>query len=236
MNPIKKYYIYKDNQQKGPYSFEELKDLNISRDTMIWYEGLETWIKALEVEELKEIFKSIPPPIQTDKAIPPTYVENISNSNKDLKPVPIYKKKSIITIGVLLFFIITFGAITLYNKFTKQDEIVTKQDEIVIKQEDQNSKIEALEKTQENRNAEQLIKKRAEEAAQRKRDLQVLNKMGEEAAINLRAEKLKLEEIQKFQIGRSSSKKQEQVRIQLEKIMYWEKELDRLKKEFEKYR
>jgi hypothetical protein len=177
MNPIKKYYIYKDNQQKGPYSFEELKDLNISRDTMIWYEGLETWIKALEVEELKEIFKSIPSPIQTDKAIPPPYVERISNSNKDLKPVPIYKKKkSIIAIGVLLFFLITFGVITLYNKFTKQDEIVTKQDEIVIKQEDQNAKIKELEKIEASRNAEQLMKKRSEEAAQKQKELQLLNR------------------------------------------------------------
>jgi hypothetical protein len=85
MNSIQKYYVHIDNQQKGPFALQELKELNISRDTMIWYEGLETWIKAIDSEELTEIFKNVPPPLELNKVIPPPLYENLSNPVKEVK-------------------------------------------------------------------------------------------------------------------------------------------------------
>lgn len=63
-----KKYFYSDGKEKfGPFSFEELKTENITKDTLIWFEGLEDWKPAREIGEFEEIFKLIPPPIIPEK-------------------------------------------------------------------------------------------------------------------------------------------------------------------------
>jgi hypothetical protein len=44
-----KYYIHHENQQKGPFSISELKMENITRETLIWFEGQNDWKKAEEI-------------------------------------------------------------------------------------------------------------------------------------------------------------------------------------------
>jgi len=59
-----KKYFYSDGKEKfGPFSFEELKNENINRDILIWFEGLDDWKQAKDIEEFEEILKLIPPPI-----------------------------------------------------------------------------------------------------------------------------------------------------------------------------
>lgn len=60
---MKKYFYSNDNEKQGPYSFEELKSENITQETLIWYEGIDDWKPAEDIEELNEIFELIPPPI-----------------------------------------------------------------------------------------------------------------------------------------------------------------------------
>ena len=63
-----KKYFYSDGKEKfGPFSFEELKNENITQDTLIWFEGLEDWKPAKDISEFEEIFKLIPPPINPEK-------------------------------------------------------------------------------------------------------------------------------------------------------------------------
>mgnify|MGYP002682993735 CR=1 FL=1 len=63
-----KKYFYSDGKDKfGPFSFEELKNENITKDTLIWFEGLEDWKQAKEIGEFEEILKLIPPPIIPEK-------------------------------------------------------------------------------------------------------------------------------------------------------------------------
>ena len=52
---MKKYFYSNDNEKNGPFSFEELKNENIKKETLIWYEGLDDWTKAEYVLEIKEI-------------------------------------------------------------------------------------------------------------------------------------------------------------------------------------
>ena len=58
---MKKYFYSNDNQKNGPYSFEELKNENIKKETLIWFEGLDDWTKAEYVLEIKEILELSPP-------------------------------------------------------------------------------------------------------------------------------------------------------------------------------
>jgi hypothetical protein len=57
----------------------------------------------------------------------------------------------------------------------------------------------------------------------------------DQAVINLGEAKIKLNEIQQFQLFRTIPEKQQQVKEQLETILAWEKEVERLQKEIDKY-
>lgn len=63
------YYVAVDGKQKGPFTtkviHEMIKDKLIIADTLMWKKGLETWIKASDIKELKETFDSVPPPLPT---------------------------------------------------------------------------------------------------------------------------------------------------------------------------
>ena len=82
---------------------------------------------------------------------------------------------------------------------------------------------------------EEERQKRAANAAQRQAELESLNYDYDQAVTNLRAAKIRLDEIQQFQLLRTASEKQQQVQGQLETIRSWENEVDRLKKEIDKY-
>jgi uncharacterized membrane protein YhaH (DUF805 family) len=60
---MKKYFYSDGNERKGPFSFEELKNENISKETLIWFEGLNDWTSAKYILELEDIFRLMPPPI-----------------------------------------------------------------------------------------------------------------------------------------------------------------------------
>ena len=68
---MKTFFLFIDDEQQGPFNLEELKTKKITRTTKVWFEGLEDWNNAEEIEELKSIFVSIPPPIKTFSSPPP---------------------------------------------------------------------------------------------------------------------------------------------------------------------
>lgn len=59
---MKKYYLYNGTRQFGPFSFAELKHQHLLRDTHVWYEGLNEWVKAGTVQELQELLPPATPP------------------------------------------------------------------------------------------------------------------------------------------------------------------------------
>ena len=59
-----KKFFYSDGQSKhGPFNTAELKTKNISPETLIWYEGLDDWKLAKDIEEMIPILELIPPPL-----------------------------------------------------------------------------------------------------------------------------------------------------------------------------
>lgn len=77
------YYYIEDNQKKGPFTLEELAQRDIYSSTYIWYSGLEDWVYAGEVEELKEILNQNPP------SIPHTDFEEQRNASLGvMSPMP----------------------------------------------------------------------------------------------------------------------------------------------------
>jgi preprotein translocase subunit SecG len=58
------YYINNGNENGGPFTIEELKLQDISRATLVWYNGMDEWKYAGEIGELQFLFKVTPPPIK----------------------------------------------------------------------------------------------------------------------------------------------------------------------------
>lgn len=55
-------YFYSDGLRKlGPFSLEELKTKNISRNTMVWTHPMEKWLPAEQLPELQDLFETQPP-------------------------------------------------------------------------------------------------------------------------------------------------------------------------------
>lgn len=50
-------YYYTDGKERfGPFSPEELKAKNITRETLVWTDGLSDWLPAGNVTELQSLF------------------------------------------------------------------------------------------------------------------------------------------------------------------------------------
>ncbi|MBK7805035.1 MAG: DUF4339 domain-containing protein [Saprospiraceae bacterium] len=59
-----KKYFYSDGKEKyGPLSLDELKQEGISKQTLVWFEGLDDWTPVGELDEMKPILELQPPPI-----------------------------------------------------------------------------------------------------------------------------------------------------------------------------
>ncbi len=52
------YFIKEGKNEIGPFTMEQLKYRHVSKDTPVWFAGLEEWTTAEQVYELKEIFLS----------------------------------------------------------------------------------------------------------------------------------------------------------------------------------
>lgn len=51
------YFIQNGDDRSGPYLPDELRNLPITRDTLVWHSGLYQWTRACEVLELVDLFE-----------------------------------------------------------------------------------------------------------------------------------------------------------------------------------
>lgn len=56
-----KFYLFLDDEKRGPFSREELIDAGMQRDTLVWFKGCTDWLPAEEVEELADLVSGLPP-------------------------------------------------------------------------------------------------------------------------------------------------------------------------------
>lgn len=63
----KPYFAALNGQQAGPFPVDQLKQKTqsgeITRETLVWCEGMANWTKAGDVAELRPLFASMPPPL-----------------------------------------------------------------------------------------------------------------------------------------------------------------------------
>jgi len=104
---MKKYFYTDGTNNFGPFTLEELREKNITRETKVWFQELGDWKPAGTVPELTEIFKLVPPPItKTNSNF--NSMENFNNQ----KPPKTWLVESIL---VTLFCCLPFGIAGIVN-------------------------------------------------------------------------------------------------------------------------
>jgi hypothetical protein len=76
----KKYFIIKNKEKVGPFSKDQLVDMNLSRNTMVWVYGMSKWENLTKVTELIDVLAKIPPEIKN--------IENINDPKREHEPRP----------------------------------------------------------------------------------------------------------------------------------------------------
>lgn len=88
-----KFYVLDNNQQKGPFSENELKSMLLTNDTFVWREGMENWDYAKNIEELKIYINSTPPPIPNFENLNSTININVKTHKSELDKKENHLKK-----------------------------------------------------------------------------------------------------------------------------------------------
>ena len=234
---MKQYYIYFENEQLGPFNFEDLKTQKISKETKVWFEGLEEWKIAENIEELKSILISIPPPINSFTSQPPTKFESTQKVGTEIEvdeSSKIFGLKRNVFYLLLGAFVIIIGLIYFNNLQDKNREILlehNKQNELYNQQqkeiEEQNARLAEQ---------EQIEAKRV--ASEKKKALEKrINEIVEQLNLNyqnLELAKQYLNDVSGFKILRTSSERNEQINSAQNDIDIIKVEIIKLEAEMQK--
>lgn len=127
---MKEYFIFKGQDTIGPLSKLKLFSKNITRDTLVWFEGLSEWTRAGDVEELADLFssKQVPPPLPRQT----TPIQSLSESTYQRYKAtsefePKQKKKStkivLWCVGVFVFLLVLTAIGYYYYEQNERQEI-----------------------------------------------------------------------------------------------------------------
>ena len=76
MPPALTFFAVVNGQQAGPYDLNVLKQLasngTLTKDTLVWREGMANWSAAGQVPELTQVFGATPPPVPPPPPVPGT--------------------------------------------------------------------------------------------------------------------------------------------------------------------
>jgi hypothetical protein len=133
---MKKYFINQNGFTYGPYSFEELRMMNIYPLTPVWFQGMRNWIPANQVGELQSLFYTNPQPYYQQPApyTPPVSQtpSDFSQTTSSTNPIPnTSNKKLFIILGSVLVFLIAFVIFAFYSYQEKRKRQVERERELM---------------------------------------------------------------------------------------------------------
>ncbi len=116
---MKQYFIHNGRSESGPFNFEQLKQMHISKESLVWYEGLQKWVKATTVSELQEILSDSvsSTPIENIPVLDLSKKRSTTNNKRKKKHIlnPDQTKKTALTIWII-FSVLMLVAMYLYLK------------------------------------------------------------------------------------------------------------------------
>lgn len=121
------YYIHNGKHEEGPFTLEDLKEMDITRSTLIWYEEIDEWTNAGEIEELSSLFSKKPPPLNRDTKM--SVLDNLNANLASSGSFPTYDEeyetqttntgKNVFIISILG--IIAISTVIVYFIFSKNN-------------------------------------------------------------------------------------------------------------------
>jgi len=122
---MKKYFYTNGIDKFGPFSIEEMISRNLTRETKIWFYGLENWTPLSEIDELKSIINSKPPPIKFSLPIDiqANNKEQYELDKKEIEKVRLQKNrklKQVMVTTVILSLVLLIGYVSSKNQENKK--------------------------------------------------------------------------------------------------------------------
>lgn len=227
---MKTYYLHRGNENDGPFNLEELKSRNITKSTPVWSAGMDDWKTAGEVDELKSILATVPPPIKPFITFP-SLEENKSSFQKILG---LSKNNFFLATGASVLII---GLLVTNNL---QDNRKTDFEQKNIQTEKNNQQYQLQQKEiqeQRNRIAEQdnLERERAakeEKQALNNRILEIKNALSANY-FNLKKAKAELTDAADFQFLRTTDQRIEDIDSAQNNISYLKNQIAALEQEID---
>ena len=110
------YYYAEDGEKFGPYTYQELIELPIDEETLVWYKGLPEWACAGTLAELACLFQTTPPPL-------PESVSPVRNANNKHKTSPqnVAKRRRFMAIVLMSFALVVIVALFFIIYILKND-------------------------------------------------------------------------------------------------------------------
>lgn len=221
---MRTYYINNGNENGGPFTIEELRSQQISTATLVWYNGMDEWKYAVEIEELKHFF-NIPPPIaQISKSIDSTVIKIVPKTIFGLK-------KSHFILAIVFTVIMIFILVLNIIQNNKKNIL----DERNRKTELDNAKVRLEQKVDLDQRIQNEIQlKIASENSNNFRKDSVNNRLFEIKNLlivnksKLTKANINLDAAQKFKLLRSEDSKEEQISALENEIQFIKDEIDKL--------
>lgn len=227
---LKKYYLHNNTESTGPFDLEEIKTKNITKTTPVWFQGMENWKPAGEIEELRSIFAVVPPAFKSFSTLPPN--PNVDKKVKNQKILGLSKTTFFIVLVIVILLIGTFIFNTIQENRSVELDLKNHQTEVYNQQiELQEKEIEA----EKIRSAEQ--EKIETERIQNERKQAILNRLSEIKNLlavdseNLEDAKKRLTDATDFQLLRTNSDRNEEISQIQNEIDHWQSEIVKLKLE-----
>lgn len=112
------YFYISNNQRLGPFSFDELKKQPLRRDSLVWFYGMEDWMRLENIETLEELSQTLPPSlIPTEKFlnVPPVLQKlPTQNQRSSVEKLPTGAKKRMLWDKFYLVGFVVSVAIIIY--------------------------------------------------------------------------------------------------------------------------
>ncbi len=227
---MKKYFLHDGTEPSGPFDFEELKAQRITKKSPVWFEGMENWKYAEEVDELSSLFMVLPPPISTFSQAPPS--PKVERKVGTRKILGLSKNTFWIGCGILVLLVFTY----FFNNLQEERSRELKQKN--HKTEVENRNYDLQQKEIEN---QKIIEAEAEKAAEARmteekkqtfsnRVLEI-QKTIEDYQVNIEATEKKLIKASSFKVLRTEKEKREQLNLLQNEINSYKSEIEQLQKE-----
>jgi len=207
---MKKYFLHNGTESSGPFNFEELIAKKITKKTPVWFEGMENWKYAGEIDELQSLFVITPPVAQPLNTV---YTkQKKEKKTKETKIAGLSKNTFFITLTSIVLIVSTL----IFNTYqgNRDRELGLKNHKTEV----ENHQYELLQKEiedqktalidQENKEKERV----AEENKQKdKNKLIEINNLISVAKENLKAAQDNLNDTSKFKLLRTAAEKNKQL-------------------------